>query len=290
MSNKHNNSGNGKPEQKTSQPQTQAEPQATQAPAQPNPSEVQFREETRQAMEGDLMTVGQLAPEGVVAPLPTPRAIPLKIEDEPLHGAAPANHEASKAKGELAPGSSQILEMLAAGKIDADQAERLLCALKNVAPAAPKALPYLGGADGPATREEVFAAVQEQYGPELSARTRDRAELLEVMGAMVEKIVRGLREPSEEEKALLERKRQSRAQLIREQFDMIQQQRDIKDMCPHERATADGKSHTCITALHNYADNILRGICGVCQDIMEPGHESYKQVIMSHNLAVSTAA
>ena len=294
MSNKHNGGNNGG--NKTPQP-NQPNAQAQSAQSAFDPQEEQFRKESQEAMSADLMTVGELAPSGVKAALPTPAAnrgdnaprtagsaADLKIESDEnpqqKNGKSPAG----------APGSQQILEMVQAGTINVAEAERLLCALKDVAPTQPKELPYIGGADGRATREEIRQAVEEMYGPQVRTMTSDKQEMLEVMGAMVEKIVTRLREPSEEEKAALARRNENRAKLIREQFEMIQQQQSFRDMCPHERATVDGKTHSCITALHNYVDGVIRGTCGLCQDIMEPGHPNYRQVILSHNLAVSSAA
>lgn len=279
---KHNNQGNNG----GTTPQASAAT-AAQTNAAPNPGEERFRRETQEAMEGDLMTVSALAPDSVSIALPTPPANVPKIADEPLHAASGEPLQGAEANQTAVPGSTTVLEMLSAGKIDVAEAERLLCALKAVAPAAPPAFPYVGGADGPATRAEIMAAVQQTYGAEIAGRTRNNTEMLEVMGAMVEKIVRGLREPSDEEKAELARKKRDRARTIQEQLEMIHQQHEFKKMCPHERATADGKSHTTVSALHNYIDNVLRGTCGICHTIIEPGEDGFRQVIMQHNLAVS---
>jgi hypothetical protein len=274
-SNRNNNGG------KTPQANTQS-PAQTNAPAPTSaaPGEERFRQETQQAMEADLMSVSALAPDSVAVKLPAAASVP-KIADE-----LPANSEQAQSSAVAVPGSTHILEMLSSGKIDVAEAERLLCALKSVAPATP-ATPYIGGADGPATRAELMEAVQRTYGEDIAARTRDRSEMLEVMGAMVERILKGMREPTEEQKAELARKKRDRNRTIQEQLDMIKQQQEFRNMCPHERATSDGKSHTCISALHNYVDGVLRGICSLCDDILEPGHPSFKQVIMQHNLAVS---
>jgi hypothetical protein len=285
MSN-HNNRGNngGKTPQPNATPAPQ--PNAAQTNAAPHPGEAKFRQETAEAMENDLMSVGALAPDSVAVKLP-PASVPKIVDDSAANSGQEQGQTQAATQPAAVPGSTQILSMLHEGKIDVAEAERLLCALKAVAPTAPPAIPYIGGADGPATRAEIMEAVQQTYGAEIQSRTRDKVEMMEVMGAMVEKIVRSLREPSEEEKLALERRKRDRTRTIQEQLETIKQQHEFKQMCPHERATADGKSHTCISALHNYIDGVLRGICSLCDDIMAPGHPSYKQVIMQHNLAVS---
>jgi hypothetical protein len=278
---KQNNSGNGRAAQAS-----QAGAAQTSAPAEhnaaPNPGEEQFRRETAEAMENDLMAETALVPDSVAVKLPPSKAVP-KIE---AGEAYPGQREAQAQGTAPVPGTTQILSLLQAGKIDVAEAERLMCALKNVAPSAPPDLPYIGGSDGPATRQEILAAVQQVYGADIASRTRDKKEMMEVMGAMVERIVLKLREPSEEEKLALERKKRDRNRTIKEQLEMIRQKHEFEKMCPHERATSDGKSHTCISALHNYVDNQLRGTCGLCHTIIGPGDDGFRQVIMQHNLAM----
>ncbi len=162
----------------------------------------------------------------------------------------------------------------------------------NAGPAAEvptSAMPYIGAADGPATAVEIAKALAEVLGPALKAMSPDPERQMEATGRLVEEIVKRLREPSDEEKEVLRRKKIARDQLIREQFEMIVRKRQIEDMCPHERGTVDGKSHTTVTALHNYIDGVLRGTCSLCQKIIEPGDPSFRMVVMSHNLAMESA-
>lgn len=275
-------SNNNRPSRPANQPAAQSAPAA----AQPTPAEQEFRRETEAAMAGDLMSVSALAPDAVAAalPAPTPDKAP---EKAPAIAEEIAGKSAAKAPVQTSArpeGHLHILEMLAAGKLTPKEAERLIAAT----PAKPEPMPYLGDANAPATREELKAVVQEVLAPKLPANT-EKAEMLELVNAMVEKFVKGMREPSEEDKAILERKKTTRAQLIREQFEMIAQQKRIQDFCPHERATIDGKSHGTVTALHNYPDGMVRGICNMCQKIIEPGDDCYRMVTISHYLAMSAA-
>ncbi|HWF05577.1 MAG TPA: hypothetical protein VHA06_17965, partial [Candidatus Angelobacter sp.] len=175
-----------------------------------------------------------------------------------------------------------VLQQTSAPTSDASDAQIAGNSAETLPPARPAAAkpadpvkeapqPYLGDANRPATAQEIAVAVANAFGDKLLALTPDPLKQAEMIGAMVEKIVRGLREPSDEEKIVLARKKEDRAKLIKEQFETIAAQKELQDMCPHERGTADGKSHTCVTALHNYADFQVRGICSMCQKIIEPG-------------------
>lgn len=238
--------------------------------AQPNAAAEQFRKETEQAMSEDLMTVPALAPTSVAQAMPASKvpAIP-----EEITGKSGADSNADPA-AMLPDNTRRILDLLADGKITADQAQNLL----NAAQAAVKQV-------GHASKDDIRAAVQEAVGH----GGGDKAETMAMMGEMVERIVRGLREPSEEEKATIARNKASRAQLIKEQIDMIADQQQMQDYCPHERATVDGKSHSLITALHNYSDGLVRGICSDCRKIIMPADPEYKQVRISHHLATAAA-
>lgn len=254
---------------------------ATAAPSTPvNLADEKFRQIGNEAMVEDMMTMPELAPSAVAEKLP------------PSKGAVPAN--ARTIEGNLAEipvqtsapsAQRQILDMVIQGKITPDEGEKLLASIPRLNPA-----PYIGGVDGPATRDEIRAGVMDAFGDQLQSKSNNQAEMLELVGAMVEKIVRGLREPSEEEKAILERKKKERAQLIKEQFNMIKEKLDIQDMCPHERATIDGKSHSTVTAMHNFVDQVVRGICSLCDKVIEPGDPDYRLVVVSHHLAFSAAA
>lgn len=244
--------------------------------AQPNAAAEQFRKETEQAMSEDLMTVPALAPTSVAQAMPAAKVpvIPEEITGNSGANAAGADPAASPHAMALPDNTRRILDLLAEGKITADQAQNLL----NAAQAAVKQV-------GHASKDDIRAAVQEAVGH----GGGDKAETMAMMGEMVERIVRGLREPSEEEKATIARNKASRAQLIKEQIDMIADQQQMQDYCPHERATVDGKSHSLITALHNYSDGLVRGICSDCRKIIMPADPEYKQVRISHHLATAAA-
>lgn len=148
---------------------------------------------------------------------------------------------------------------------------------------------YLGDADRPATATEIAMAVSTAFGEQIKALQPDPVQQAQMIASIVGDIVKKLREPSEEEKAAMQLRKVRREQLIKEQFENLANGRLLQDLCPHERGTVDGKSHSTVTALHNYVDGVVRGVCCMCQKIIEPGDESYRLVKISHALAMSSA-
>ena len=120
----------------------------------------------------------------------------------------------------------------------------------------------------------------------------DKGEILmskEALGEFGRSLVQAMREPTEEEKLIAKRKKETRDALIREQLESVEARRREQENCPHRRATADGKEHSTIVAVHNYPDGIPRGICEMCQIIIEPGTQLYPQVIISHQAAMQSS-
>jgi hypothetical protein len=197
----------------------------------------------------------------------------------------------------ISPKTSQIANVMEVGGNSAANAEQMPAAQANAQQDAaakeaglrPKNEVYMGDAKAVATKSEIEQAVASVLGQQLDRLIPDPVKQAEMMAGIVDKIVRGLREPSDEEKASIAKRKADRAKLIQEQFEMIAQQKEIRDMCPHERGTADGKSHSTVTAIHNYPDGKVRGICNMCQDIIEPGDEDYRLVLISHQQQMQSA-
>lgn len=129
-------------------------------------------------------------------------------------------------------------------------------------------------------------AIANKLGEKMAQFMPNPKENILMMGEMIKQVVLALREPTAEQKQLEERKKRDRAQAIREQAEMIEARRLSQELCPHESATSDGKTHTTIAAVHNFADGVLRGICQACNKIIEPGDQEFKIVVAQHNQAV----
>jgi hypothetical protein len=155
---------------------------------------------------------------------------------------------------------------------------------------APASVPTVASKDAQGVDPKAFArelaAEMAAVMPKPAPQT-DMVAQAEMIGMIVDKIIRGLREPSEEQKEADRRRKANRAIAIKEQAEMLEAQQAFRDNCPHETSTSDGKSHSNITAIHNFADGVVRGVCNICQGMIEPGNkEFYRIVIAQHNLAV----
>lgn len=128
-------------------------------------------------------------------------------------------------------------------------------------------------------------AIASELAKEMAQFVPNPVAQAETIGAIVDKIVRGLREPTEEQKREIERKKRDRATAIREQQEMLRARKEHQDSCPHETETADGKTHSNISAVHNYHDGIVRGICSLCLKMIEPHDSEYKIVKARHQQA-----
>jgi hypothetical protein len=111
----------------------------------------------------------------------------------------------------------------------------------------------------------------------------------EALGEFGRSLVQAMREPTEEEKVQAARRKKMRDDLIKEQMESVKARRQEQENCPHIRSTSDGRQHSTITAVHNYPDGIPRGICTMCQIIIERGDKHYEQVIISHQAAMQSS-
>lgn len=100
--------------------------------------------------------------------------------------------------------------------------------------------------------------------------------------AMLTEFVTQLKKPTEAEaeeyaaKALIkEQKQRNRRALLKQQEDIRRQDDARKQACSHQRK--DGSY--CITPVHNYPDNVVRGICGRCNKFFLPGDPQYVHVM-----------
>lgn len=153
----------------------------------------------------------------------------------------------------------------------------------NAAPStpavAPKASALLPDNLPPNLADELVAKLT----PLLGNRQND----MQAMMAMVGAVIKGLREPSDEEKAEKARRQRDRLAAIKEQSEMMQAIKDFQENCPHESDTDDGKTHSTISAIHNFPDGIPRGICSQCWKLIEQGDPYFKtHVVPRHRQAM----
>lgn len=94
---------------------------------------------------------------------------------------------------------------------------------------------------------------------------------------LIKSIIKEMREPSDKEKEADARKLRDRKAMLKQQNDMRRMQLARQDNCSHQRK--DGSYD--IVPTHNWPDNIVRGICQMCQDIIIPGDPDYAKVAIA---------
>lgn len=72
------------------------------------------------------------------------------------------------------------------------------------------------------------------------------------------------------------RKLATRRQMQRDQWEMVEAQRETQENCPHQKRDINGIIKNKIELVHNFPDSMPRGICLLCRKVWHPARWEFQ--------------